>query len=138
MDRDEILSALAELYAEEVEAAIRYLHLSVTLKGMARLTLREEMLQGMRETLEHAQVVAEKILELGGVPHLDMKVEMPAELTSGEDALHTAVEFERAARDAYGELLEKATGDVSMEEFARAQVALETSHLARFRLLLEK
>ena len=138
MDRDEVLRSLNELYAEEVEAAIRYLHLSVTLKGLGRLALREEMQRGMQECLEHAQVVAEKILELGHVPRLDLKVGLAGELTNGEDALQHAVDFESAAHDAYAELAEKAEGDVSVEDFARAQVALEARHLARFKLLMEK
>lgn len=137
MATEETLRTLNEIFAEEVEAAIRYLHLAVTIKGIDRITLQGPLLEGMNETMEHARVVAEKILEMGGVPSLDIRIELPGEMSSGADAIRTAVEFESGALDAYKDLMEDAKGDVPMEEFARAQVALESEHLARFRLLLE-
>jgi bacterioferritin len=137
MNKPETVGTLNEIYAEEVEAAVRYLHLAVTIKGMDRLVLQKELLDAMEETLEHARVVAEKILEIGGVPSLDIRIQLPGEMTSGQEAIHNAVEFEQGALEAYSDLMESSAGDVAMEEFARAQVALESEHLARFRLLLE-
>jgi bacterioferritin len=137
MPTEETMRTLNEIFAEEVEAAIRYLHLAVTIKGIDRITLQGPLLEGMNETMEHARVVAEKILEMGGVPSLDIRIELPGEMSTGADAIRNAVEFESGALDAYKDLMEDAKGDVPMEEFARAQVALESEHLARFRLLLE-
>ena len=137
MATDETIQTLNEIFAEEVEAALRYLHLAVTIKGIDRITLQKPLLEGMEETMEHARVVAEKILEIGGVPSLDIRIQLAGEMTTGADAIRTAVEFEQGALDAYRDLMEGAAGDVPMEEFARAQVALESEHLARFRLLLE-
>ena len=137
MDKPDAVHALNEIYAEEVEAALRYLHLAVTIKGIDRLVLQKPLLDAVDETIEHARVVAEKILEIGGVPSLDIRIELPGEMTTGRDAIQNAVEFEEAALDAYRDLLESSAGDVTMEEFARAQVALESEHLSRFRLLLE-
>ena len=131
------VATLNEIFAEEVEAALRYLHLAVTLKGIDRLTLQKEFLGAMEETVQHAKVVAEKILEMGGVPSLDIRIRLEPEMTTGREAIRTAVEFEQGALDAYTDLLESSAGDIAMEEFARAQVALESGHLAHFRLLLE-
>jgi len=137
MPNEDTMQSLNEIFAEEVEAAIRYLHLAVTIKGIDRITLQETLLEGMNETMTHARVVAEKILEMGGVPSLDLHIQLAGEMSSGSEAIRTAVEFEQAALDAYEDLMESAAGDVPMEEFARAQVALESEHLSRFRLLLE-
>ncbi|MEN8150745.1 MAG: ferritin-like domain-containing protein [Planctomycetota bacterium] len=137
MANEETIQALNEIFAEEVEAALRYLHLAVTIKGIDRITLQKPLLEGMEETMVHARVVAEKILEIGGVPSLDIRIQLPGEMSTGADAIRTAVEFEQAAMEAYRDLMESASGDVPMEEFARAQVALESEHLSRFRLLLE-
>jgi bacterioferritin len=134
----EAISTLNDIFAEEVEACIRYLHLAVTIRGLDRLVLQAPMMEAVQETLDHAKLVAEKILELGSVPSLDLRLELPAEMTTGKEAIRTAVEFEQAALEAYAELMEASSGDVRMEEFARAQVALESEHLARFRLLLEE
>ena len=137
MANEEINQTLNEIFAEEVEAAIRYLHLAVTIKGIDRITLQKPLLEGMEETMAHAQVVAEKILEMGGVPSLDIRIQLAGEMSTGAEAIRTAVEFEQGALEAYKDLMVSAKGDVPMEEFARVQVALESEHLARFRLLLE-
>ena len=138
MNRDEILRSLTELYAEEVEAAIRYLHLSVTLAQEDRSAHLADLLEGVQETLDHARVIADKVLELGGVPHLRVRVSLPGEPTPAKEALLQANEFETAARDAYRDLAEQAAGDPELEAFAQAQVKLEDSHLERFRELLDE
>ncbi len=137
MNRDEVLQSLTELYAEEVEAALRYLHLSVTLADEDREAHVEDLLEGVQETLEHARVIAGKVRELGGVPHLQVRIRLSGEIHTGQEALLQAHEFETAARDAYSELAEKAEGDADLLAFAQAQVALESRHLQRFRELLE-
>lgn len=137
--REEALRRLNELYAEEIDAGLRYLHLSVTLTGLDRITVRKVMLENMQETFEHAQLVAEKILQLGGTPSLEIHTSLPAERADGVEALRTALVFEKAALDAYRELLDRVEGtdDVVLEEFARAQVALESQHVAELELLIE-
>ena len=137
--RADALGRLNELYAEEIEAAVRYLHLAVTLKGLDRLLVRKILLENLEETLEHAQQVAEKIVQLGETPTLNIRVSLPPEKASGADALRTALVFERAALEAYRELLEAVEGgdDLVLEEFARAQIALESEHVAELELLLE-
>ncbi|MGA1203352.1 MAG: ferritin-like domain-containing protein [Planctomycetota bacterium] len=139
ISREEALQRLNELYAEEIEAGLRYLHLSVSLKGLDRLMIRKVLLENMEETFEHAQQVGEKMMQLGASPSLSLQLELPAERADGRSALRTAVLFERAALDAYRELLERVDGgdDVVLEEFARAQVALESQHVAEIELLLE-
>jgi bacterioferritin len=138
MAKDEVLRSLNELFAEEIEAALRYLHLAVTLKGLDRLVVRRTLLDGMSETLEHAQTIADKIVQLGGYPRLDLKIHLPAEKTTGAEAIRTALAFEQAALDAYRELLEKVGADAEVGEFLRDQVALEATHVAELSLLLEE
>ena len=139
ISREEALGRLNELYAEEIEAGLRYLHLAVTLKGLDRLMVRKILLENMEETFEHAQLVAEKIVQMGESPTLSLNLELAPERADGRSALRTAVLFEQAALDAYRELLERLEGsdDVVLEEFARAQVALESQHVSELELLLE-
>ncbi len=138
MESDEAIRTLNELFAEEVEAAIRYLHLAVTLKGLDRLQVQPILLEGLRETLQHAQQVAECMVQHGGVPRLDLRISLEPELNSGEDALHTALDFEEAALEAYREALDKIGGDdIALEDFLRAQVAVESKHVADLKILLK-
>ena len=127
---------LNELFAEEIEAAVRYIHLATTVKGIDRLQVRKVLLDGIAETIEHAQVVGEKILRLGGVPDLDIRIQLPAQLHTGEEALRTALEFEQAALDGYGDLLDRVKGHVTLEDFARAQIEVESEHVAELRLMI--
>lgn len=141
LSKVDTIRRLNELFAEEIEAGLRYLHLSVTVTGLERLLIQKTLLENMQETLEHAQTIGERILHLGGVPELDLRVQIPAEKTTAGNAIRTAKEFEQAALDAYRELLEDVAadpdGDVTLEEFLREQVAVESQHVAELDLLLE-
>ncbi len=136
-NRQEIQQRLNELFAEEVEAALRYLHLAATVKGLDRVTVRKTLLDGIAETLEHAQKIAEKVIQLGGTPKLKLNVELNDGLTTGADAIRTALAFEQAALDGYKELLEMSGEDVALEEFVRAQIATESEHVSQLYLLLD-
>jgi len=137
MSKEDLLRRLNELFAEEIEAGLRYLHLAVTLKGLDRLLVRKTLLEGMSETMEHAQTIADKMVQLGGYPSLDIKVQLPAEKTTGPEAIRTALAFEQAALDAYRELAEGLTDGSPIAEFIRDQVAVESGHVAELSLLLE-
>ena len=63
---------------------------------------------------------------------------LPAEKTTGAEAIRTALAFEQAALDGYRDLLESAGGDVEIEDFAREQISVETEHVAELSLLLEE
>jgi bacterioferritin len=138
MNRDEMLARLNELFAEEVEAGLRYLHLAVTLKGLDRLIVRKPLLEGMAETLEHAQMIADKMVQLGGYPSLDIRVQLPAEKTNGAEAIRTALAFEQAALDAYRELDAELDDKSPISEFIKSQVGVESEHVAELSLLLEE
>jgi len=140
MSHEENIARLNGLLAEELEASLRYFHLAMTIRGMDRVLVKDILMENMKETIEHAQMVAEKILQLGEVPKIEIKLELAPEKTSAQEALRTAVTVEQAALDAYRELLEKVEteGDVVLEEFARQQVALESEHVSELGLLLEE
>ncbi|MBN2492328.1 MAG: ferritin-like domain-containing protein [Planctomycetes bacterium] len=138
MATPEQMQALNELFAEEIEAAIRYLHLAVTVKGLDRLLVQKVLLANMRETIEHAQTIANKIVQLGGVPSLELRLSLAPRKASGAEAIRTALAFEHAALDAYRELLDTIHDDVPLEEFIRKQVEVEAQHAAELSLLLEE
>lgn len=135
---DPQIEDLNALFAEEVEAALRYLHLAVTLKGIDRLVVRDQLIEGMNETLEHAQTIGERIVRMGGVPSLKISIELEGEKSSGRQAIQSALAFEQAALDAYVEALERCPAEnVVLEEFLRSQVAVESQHVTELSLLLE-
>jgi len=136
LSRDELTLELNRVFAEEVEAGTRYLHLLAAVRGMDRLVVERVLREGFRETIEHAETIAQKIRSLGRVPTLDIQVRCPANPMTGREALRQALVFEEAALEGYRDLLRKVEGDVPLEEFVRTQIAVESEHVAQLKELL--
>jgi len=136
LSAEEVVAELNRIFAEEVEAATRYLHLASAVRGLDRLLVEQILKQGFADTIQHAEVIAQKIRALGYVPRLEISVQCPARPISGREALQQALLFEEAALEAYQELLRKVEGDVPLEEFVRSQIAIESAHVAQLRELL--
>jgi ferritin-like protein len=134
----EIVQELNRAFAEEVEAATRYLHLRSAVRGLDRLVVERVLNDAFQQTIEHAEIIARKIRSLGEVPKLDISVSCPAEPISGREALREAVLLEEAALSCYQDLLKKVEGDVPLEEFVRSQIATEYEHLAQIKELLDE
>lgn len=127
---------LNRLFAEEVEASIRYLHLINAVKGLDRLLIESVLREGLRETLEHAETIGQKIRALGHVPQLDIQLTCPPKPVGAREALRIALTFEEAALEAYQDVLRRVEGDVPLEEFIRSQIAIESGHVAELKQLL--
>lgn len=127
---------LNRLFAEEMEAANRYLHLMTALSGLERISVEPILREAYEETVQHALTIGRKLRALGVVPELRLSVECPPEPVSGREALEIALTFEQAALEAYQDLLMRVEGDVLLEEFVRAQVALESEHVSELKQLL--
>ena len=136
--RTEAIEKLNALLAEELEASIRYLHLSSMVQGIDRLIVQKVLQENHEETIEHAQQVSEKILQLGGNPTPRIQLDLDSRRYSGPQAIAEALIFEQAALDGYRDLLDHVdgSGDVVLEEFARQQVAVESEHVAQLQMLL--
>ena len=136
LSKQEVVQELNRLFAEEVEAALRYLHLAGAVRGLDRLVVLPILKEGVQETLQHAEVMAQKIRTLGHVPKLEVSVSCPPEPLTGTEALQMALTVEEAALEAYQDMLRRVEGDVAMEEFIRAQIATESEHVAELKELL--
>lgn len=138
LTNEEVIVELNRLFAEEVEAAMRYLHLVNAVRGIDRLIVESKLREGLHETIAHAEIIAQKIRALGSVPELKMDISCPAEPLTGREALRIALTFEEAALEAYQDVLRKVEGDVPLEEFIRSQIAVESQHVAEIRELLDE
>jgi bacterioferritin len=136
LSTSEVVQELNRVFAEEVEAATRYLHLRSAVRGIDRLVVEGVLKDAFEETIEHAEMIAQKIRSLGHVPQLEIAVSCPAQPLSGRAALREALVFEEAALEGYQDLLKKVEGDVPLEEFVRTQIALEYEHVAQLKELL--
>ncbi|MFO0838001.1 MAG: ferritin-like domain-containing protein [Phycisphaerae bacterium] len=132
----EVAAELDRVYAEEVEAAMRYFHLLGAVRGLDRLTVEPILKEAFQETIQHAETIGRKIRALGFVPRLEVNVSCPPEPMTAREALRTALTFEEAALEAYQDVLTRIEGDVPLEEFIRSQIAVESEHVAQLKELL--
>lgn len=136
LSRSEVVQELNRLFAEEVEAALRYLHLSHAVRGVNYLVVGPVLKKGFDETIEHAEVIAHKIRALGAVPALELNLSLGPPSVDAKEALETALTFEEAALEAYQDCLRRIAGDVPLEEFIRSQIVTESEHVAELKQLL--
>ncbi len=137
LTNSDLVDELNVVFAEETEAAIRYLHLLTAVRGMDRLIVEPVLRQAFEETIQHAQMIGQKLRTLGAVPKLRITLDCPPEPLTGKQAIEIALTFEEAALEAYGDMLKRVEGDVVLEEFVRAQVAAESQHVAELKELLD-
>jgi bacterioferritin len=138
LSTEEIIQELHRVFAEEVEAAIRYLHLANAVRGVERLIVEPKLREGFAETIRHADIIARKIRELGSVPALELHLSLPAASLGAKEAFELALTVAEAALEAYQDLLRRVEGDVPLEEFVRGQIAIEAEHAAELKQLLTK
>lgn len=71
LEHQQILDTLNQAYAEEWLAYYQYWIGSQIICGPMRVTIQQEFLEHAKEELEHANLISERIIQLGGVPLLN-------------------------------------------------------------------
>lgn len=132
-DRGEIVDDLNRLMAEEVEACLRYFQMRFRLRGKDYLAAEQFFEGAIKETMEHANAVAQQIRSLGQIPTLRVNLSLGGDPIRLEAALAEALDVEQQALDAYKDLLPRVTGDPVLEDFIRRQVEVETEHVRGIR-----
>jgi bacterioferritin len=104
-DRKQVVSVLNEVLATETVCTLRYKNHYFMARGVHGDTVADEFLQHAREEEQHADLIARRIVQLGGVPNLN------------PDGLHTRSHAEY--RESY-ELEEMIREDLAAERIAIA------------------
>ncbi len=136
LSAEEVIQELNRIFAEEVEAAIRYLHLANAVRGVERLLAEPKLREGFQETIQHAEIIARKIREMGAAPSLELSISLPPNRLGAREAFEIALTFEEAALEAYQDMFRRVEGDIALEEFIRSQIAIESEHVAELKQLL--
>ncbi len=71
MDVKELIKILNEALAEEWLAYYQYWSGSYVVEGLMREAVGKELMEHAKEELEHAEKLAERIVQLGGIPLID-------------------------------------------------------------------
>ena len=132
-DRRDIVDDLNRLMAEEAEASLRYFQMRFRLRGRDYAAAERFFDEAIKETMEHANAIAQQIRSLGQIPTLRINLSLGGDPMRLEAALAEALDLEQQALDAYKDLLPRVAGDPGLEEFIRRQVEVETEHVQEIR-----
>jgi bacterioferritin (cytochrome b1) len=131
--RPEIIDDLNRLMAEEAEACLRYFQMRFRLRGKDYLAAAAFFEEAIKETLEHADSIAQQIRALGHIPTMRINLSLGEGPMRLEAALAEALDVEQQALDAYKDFLPRVAGDPVLEAFIRRQVEVETEHVQEIR-----
>jgi bacterioferritin (cytochrome b1) len=132
-DRPDIVEDLNRLMAEEAEACLRYFQMRFRLREKDYLAAERFFEDAIKETMDHANSIAQQIRSLGHIPTLRVNLSLGGGPIRLEAALAEALDVEQQALDAYKEFLPRVAGDPVLEEFIRKQVDIETEHVQEIR-----
>src|SRR3990170_4174694 len=115
LDIKQLIQELNKLYADEWLAHFYFLHAAHMVSGINSEEIAEVFKKSAADELGHADKIAERIIQLGGVPvakiedlanisHMS-KVTFPRDTSDLKGFIKVFLEAERSAIDSYNELL---------------------------------
>ena len=122
--------------AEETEACLRYFQMRFRLGDKDYAAAQPFFEDAIKETMEHATMIAEQIRSLGHIPTLRVKLSLGGSAIGLDVALAEALDVEQQALEAYKDLLPRVEGDPILEPFIRRQVEIESEHVEEIRAFI--
>jgi bacterioferritin len=129
MNSDAVIVQLNKLLEMELSGVTRYLHYSFMVFGANRIPITGWFRDQATEGVAHSILVGEKITAYGGEPSVAVRPVPETRHQSLRAMLEESRVFELESLSEYKRLLELATGDIALEEFARSQILAESDHL---------
>lgn len=143
IDRKELIRKLNDALATEWVCVLRYMHHYFTAEGMLAEPVKQEFLEHAKEEQSHADLIAERIVQLGGDPDLNpatLAQRSHAEYKEGRnlrDMVKENLVAERIAIDSYRELINWiGDRDTTTKRMLEGILAMEEEHADDFRDLL--
>lgn len=143
LDRDRVIGILNEALATEIVCTLRYRYHYFAAKGIHSAAIMEEFLQHSNEEQQHADMIAERIAQLGGKPEMNPAVLTSAshsEYKEGEtliDMIREDLIAERIAIESYREITQfLGDKDPTSRRLMEEVLAKEEEHANEFADLL--
>ncbi|HEU0201797.1 MAG TPA: ferritin-like domain-containing protein [Burkholderiaceae bacterium] len=134
-DKETVLRLLNEALATELVCTLRYRRHQFTARGLASQGVADEFQEHAREELEHADRIAERIVELGGNPNFspdglsERSHAEYVEADSLQDMIRENLVAERIAIESYREIVRYvADGDPTTRRLFEEILATEEEH----------
>ncbi len=129
MDKDKVVSAMNEALRMELTSAMKYLDFSFRVFGPTRKPVVEHFMEEAKESFDHATMLGNKIVALGGKPAVTADVPKMKGGASLDDLLQAAIENEKAAVAIYSELLGMVQEETALRVLFENQILAEQEHL---------
>jgi bacterioferritin len=143
-DRETVLRLLNEALATELVCVLRYKRHYYMASGIHAQAVAEEFLEHASEEQAHADLIAERINQLGGEPDLNpegLLTRSHSEYVEGDDIVDMIKEdlvAERIAIDSYSEMIRYiADDDPTTRRMLEGILATEEEHAEDLRMLID-
>jgi len=143
-DRETVLRLLNEALATELVCVLRYKRHYYMASGIHAQAVAEEFLEHASEEQGHADLIAERITQLGGEPDLNpegLLTRSHSEYVEGDglvDMIKEDLVAERIAIDSYSEMIRYiAEDDPTTRRMLEGILATEEEHAEDLRMLIE-
>ena len=143
-DRELVIEKLNEALATEWVCVLRYMRHYFMASGMLADSVKAEFLEHAKQEQAHADMIAERIVQLGGEPDLDpdtLTQRAHAEYKEGKnlkDMVRENLIAERIAIDSYREIIDfVGDKDTTTKRMLMEILAMEEEHADEFRDLLD-
>jgi bacterioferritin len=117
MDQEQFVAALNEDLQSEYRSIVQYTQHAAVIKGAEHLATIDELRRHLIQELSHAQILAEQVDFLGGVPTVQVQAATAA--TDTRAALEADLALEREQLDRYRERFTQAE-DLGLADVAEA------------------
>ena len=143
-DRDTVLKMLNDALATEIVCVLRYKRHYFMAQGLSSESAKEEFKEHAAEEQEHADRIAERIVQLGGAPDLNpatLATRAHSEYVEAKslvDMIRENLIAERIAIESYREIVEYLDGkDPTSHRMMRDILAVEEEHAEDLNSLLQ-
>lgn len=143
--REEIIQLLTAAYSMELETVLNYLANSTNLDGVRAEEIKKSLEADITEEIGHAQMLAKRIKQLGGVApgstgvKFGNQAQPPEDTTDVVAVIKAVIDAEEAACNHYRKVIEASDGeDYVTQDLCVRLMADEEEHLVLFRGFLKE
>jgi len=144
-DREKVISILNDVLATEIVCVLRYKRHYYMASGIHAQAVADEFLEHAQEEQTHADIVAERITQLGGEPNFNpegLALRSHSQYVEGKSLLDMVREdlvAERIAVESYSEIIRYLGDDDPTTRIAMEQImSKEEEHADDMKNLLER
>jgi len=138
VDKEKVIATMNEALRMELASALKYLDFSFRVFGPTRKPVVEHFLEESKESFDHATMLGDKIVALGGTPVVVAESPKVPAKAALEDILKMAIKNETAAIDIYTRILDMVQDETHLRVLFENQVLAEREHFEELSKMIRR